>query len=772
MNKARIQITGIVQGVGFRPFVYNLAATHGLNGYCLNDSEGVVIEAEGASLDEFIRDLRLKAPPLSKIETITVTDSSERGFSGFTIRESVAVTGKSVLVSPDISICGDCLRELFDPTDRRHLYPFINCTNCGPRYSIVKDIPYDRPRTTMARFTLCPKCDKEYHDPSNRRFHAQPNACERCGPKAWLAYRDGSKTDAGVNFNAIKEAQRLLKEGNILAIKGLGGFHLACDATNDEAVKRLREKKRKSFIKGGSSNKPFAVMSPDMESIRSFALVEEKEEAALKHRMRPIVLLRKSASTLSPHVAPGNNRYGVMLPYTPLHFLLFHEGGFKALVMTSGNLSDEPIVISNEEAIARLSMIADYMLLHDRDIYMRVDDSIVRVDNGVQRVLRRARGFTPDAIPLGEEMDEIFAAGPLLKNTFTITKGHNAIVGQHMGDLENVDALEFYKETLRNLKNTFKAEPKAVALDMHPDYMSSAFAKEYAESHGIKIDRIIPVQHHHAHIASVMAEHGLTDEVIGIAFDGTGLGVDGEVWGGEFFVTSRRTFTRSAHLSYVRLPGGDAAVREPWRMALSCLVSSFGENAEKEAPFFFERREAKEAAIVKRMVETGLNSPLTSSAGRLFDAVASIIGLKDRISFEAEAAIELESIAEIREGLDPYPFGIKEGKPAIIDTAPLIRAIVEDVRRGVSKGEISGKFHLTMAETIVTVAKAIREETGLAKAALSGGVFQNATLLSLALERLEEAGFKCYTNERVPANDGGVSLGQAVVAWEKLKKGG
>lgn len=771
MDKARIHITGIVQGVGFRPFVYNLAATHDLKGYCLNDSEGVVIEAEGAHLDEFIRDLTLKAPPLSKIETITVTGSIERGFNGFTIRESVAVAGKSVLVSPDISICEDCLRELFDPADRRHLYPFINCTNCGPRYSIVKDIPYDRPRTTMARFTLCPECSGEYHDPSNRRFHAQPNACKKCGPKVWLSNRDGSEIDAGENFSAIKEGQRLLKEGRILAIKGLGGFHLACDASNDDAVKRLREKKRRSFIKGGSSNKPFAVMSQDIESIKSFALIDSKEEEALKDRTRPIVLLRKSASTLSAHVAPGNSRYGVMLPYTPLHFLLFHEGGFKALVMTSGNLSDEPIVISNEEALTRLSSIADCMLLHDRDIYMRVDDSIIRVDNGVRRVLRRARGFTPDAIPLGGEMDEIFAAGPLLKNTFTITKGHNAIVGQHIGDLENVDALEFYKETLRNLQNTFKAEPRAVALDMHPDYMSSAFAREYAEDYGIKIDRIIPVQHHHAHIASVMAEHGLTDEVIGIALDGTGLGTDGEVWGGEFLVSSRSSFTRSAHLSYVRLPGGDAAVREPWRMALSYLVASFGENAEKEAPFFFERREAKEAAIVKKMVETGLNSPLTSSAGRLFDAVASIIGLKDRISFEAEAAIELESIAEIREGLTPYPFGIKNCSPAIIETAPLIRAIVEDVRGGGSKGEISGRFHLTMAETIVAVAKGIRGETGITKTALSGGVFQNATLLSLALERLEAAGFKCYTNERVPANDGGVSLGQAIVAWEKIKKG-
>ena len=772
MDKARIHITGIVQGVGFRPFVYNLAATHGLKGYCLNDSEGVVIEAEGARLDEFIRDLKLKAPPLSRIETMTIMGSSEQGFNGFTIRESVAVSGKSVLVSPDISICEDCLKEVFDPSDRRYLYPFTNCTNCGPRYSIVKDIPYDRPRTTMARFTLCPECDREYRDPTNRRFHAQPNACAKCGPKVWLAHKDGSAVGAGDSFSAIKEGQRLLREGHILAIKGLGGFHLACDALNDSAVKRLREKKRRSFIKGGASNKPFAVMSPDIESIESFAFVDTEEESALKDRTRPIVLLKKSSSALSAHVAPNNDRYGVMLPYTPLHYLLFHDSGLKAMVMTSGNLSDEPIVISNEEAVARLSTIADYILLHDRDIYMRVDDSIVRVDKGVRRVLRRARGFTPEPIALGEAMDEIFAAGPLLKNTFTITKGHNAIVGQHIGDLENPDALEFYKETLRNLKNTFKAEPKAVALDMHPDYMSSAFGRAYAETNGIMGARIIPVQHHHAHIASVMAEHGVKDAVIGVALDGTGLGTDGEVWGGEFLVASRGSFTRSAHLSYVRLPGNDAAVREPWRMALSYLVSSFGDSAEKEAPFFFERMNAKESAIVKKMVETGLNSTLTSSAGRLFDAVASIMGLKDRISFEAEAAIELESIAELRDGLNPYPFTIKDGEPAIIDTTPAIRAIVHDIKCGVPNGVISGRFHMTMAEAIVAVARGIREETGITKTALSGGVFQNAILMTLALERLEGAGFKCYTNERVPANDGGVSLGQAIVAWEKIKKGG
>jgi len=761
----RIHIRGIVQGVGFRPFVYNLAIKHGLRGWCLNDSEGVVIEVEGEPT-AFIDEIRLSPPPLSRIESMTVEKvAADGGFNGFTIRESVAVEGRSVLVSPDVALCEDCSREMLDGSDRRHLYPFINCTNCGPRYSIVKDIPYDRPRTTMAPFAMCPECEKEYHDPSDRRFHAQPNACGACGPRAWIHGRP----EAGVNFEAIREAQRLLKEGAVLAIKGLGGFHLACDAGDAGAVSKLRERKRRSLKKGLPSNKPFAIMAPDTETVASFCELSAEEEKALIEKQRPIVLLekKKGQGAVAEGVAPGNRRFGVMLPYTPLHRLLFHPAGtFKALVMTSGNIADEPIVVDNDKALRRLSGLADFFLLHDRSIYMRVDDSIMRVDGRSRRVLRRSRGFVPDVIALDEEMEEVFAAGSLLKNTFCLTKGKNAVLSQHMGDMENYETMEFYKETLRNLKNTFRHDPKIVGHDMHPDYLSTAFAKEYAAENGIPAVRVIAVQHHHAHVAAAMAEHGLRGKVIGVSFDGTGFGTDGKIWGGEFLIADRKDFTRAAHLKYMSLPGGDAAAREPWRMAVSCLIKAGGVDALKG----FRQRIGPRVATIEDMIKKEVNSPLTSSMGRLFDAVASIAGVRDEITYEAEAAIELESLADTSEaGLYPFGLLVPGGGPIEIDAAPLIEAVVEDVNSGAAPGIISGRFHNTIAEVVVKVSERLRGPSGLNEVVLTGGVFQNALLSGLASERLQKAGFKVYTQEKVPSNDGGVSLGQAVVAWERVK---
>ncbi len=773
-TRTRIHVTGIVQGVGFRPFVYGLAKKYNLRGFCRNNSEGVVIEVEGEGVKDFIREMRSSAPPLSKIETFETEElPPEHRFRDFRIEESRPIEGRFTLISPDTATCPDCLRELFDPADRRYLYPFINCTNCGPRYSIVLDIPYDRDKTTMAGFRMCALCSKEYHDPLDRRFHAQPDACAECGPKAWLIKKGEALEHEGapVNAEAVSAAAKLLKDGAIVAVKGLGGFHLACDASNDRAVKLLRERKR-------GSNKPFALMAPDADTIKTFCRVNAAEEKALLDKTRPIVLLeKKPGASISDYVSPENNYYGCMLPYTPLHHMLFKVSGirFTALVMTSGNLSEEPIVISNEEALEKLSHIADHFLLHNRPIYMRVDDSIVRAKERGRgaRLIRRARGFTPVPIDMGEEMEEILATGGELKNTFCITKGRYAIMSQHIGDMENYSALGFFKETLKNLKKTFRSDPRYVACDMHPDYMTTKFAEEYFEGIEHPEKDLIRVQHHHAHIAGVMAEHGLVNTVIGVAFDGTGYGTDGNIWGGEFFIATRAGFHRAAHLKYIPLPGGDKAVKEPWRTALSFLYDAFGDDLFKVFPAFFKRFDDKKVRIIMEMIRKGLNCPLTSSSGRLFDAVSSILGIRDVITFEAEAAIELET----RAGTDihgvekerPYPFDIIEGGTIVVDTAPVIKGVVDDIRKGVYTELISKRFHHTVARIIQSVALRLKDGTGLNELVLSGGVFQNRLLLALTERLLEEDGFRVLTNEKVPLNDGSIALGQAAVAWERIK---
>jgi hydrogenase maturation protein HypF len=638
---------------------------------------------------------------------------------------------------------------------------------------------------------MCKECEKEYRDPKNRRFHAEPNGCEKCGPKVWLMERSHGLKSQGlrpgevINHAPIEQAQQLLKDGAIVAIKGLGGFHLACDAENEEAVKRLRERKRKS-------NKPFAIMAPDIHAIEGFCHISNKERELLGGRVRPIVILEKrEPNNIAYAVAPQNKNLGVMLPYTPLHYLLFTGLGkeFTSLVMTSGNLSEEPIVISNEEAVYRLSAIADYFLLHDRDIYMRVDDSIIREQGGDRRarVLRRTRGFTPEAIEMAERLDgeEVLACGAELKNTLCLTKAKRAILSQHIGDMENQETLDFFKETLKNLKNTFRVNPTVVAHDLHPDYLSTVFAKEYASEMGISLNRLVPVQHHHAHIVSVMAEHGLTGEVTGIAFDGTGYGTDGGVWGGEFMVASRGDFKRTAHIACVPMPGGNRAIREPWRMAAAYLHHTFGERAFFEHPSFFERFDRKKIETIIKMMEKKINSPSTSSAGRLFDAVSSIMGIRDEITFEGEAAIELEMRAMGPGAMGPeaigsramggapplsYPFDIVSKNPAVIDTRPLIKGVVEDVKTGTPLPQISFRFHHTIKDIIVRVVKEAKASRGIDRVVLSGGVFQNSLLLNLTVHGLEEEGFKVWTNERVPVNDGGISLGQAAVALERLKK--
>ena len=796
-TRKEIKITGIVQGVGFRPFVYNLATSLGLKGYALNSSEGVIIDVEGETqkIDEFILFLnpnskipnpksQIKLPPLSRIENIEVAERlSLCGYTSFEIRESLP-DGKFALISPDIATCPDCLSELLNPDDRRYQYPFTNCTNCGPRYSIILDIPYDRPKTTMAKFKMCPDCEREYHDPTNRRFHAQPNACHVCGPQIKLIVQS-SKFKVNER-ESLKTAIELLKQGAIGAIKGLGGFHIACDATNDEAVRKLREKKRRS-------NKPFAIMCPDIGVVKKICNVSAQSEILLSSELKPIVLLPKLQNNIiSEYIAPDNNYFGVMLPYTPLHHLLFclenrvqgvkdsrtrvekhlnprtlesSNPSFIALVMTSGNLSEEPIVINNDEAIEKLSDIADFFLFHNRDIYMRVDDSIVREYNGEKIVIRRSRGYVPYPIELGIDMPEILGCGGELKNTFTLTKGHYEIMSQHIGDLENYEAIEFFKETLNNLKKSFRVEPTIIAHDLHPDYWTTKFVKETAQSSNAQL---VGVQHHHAHIASCMAENHIREKVIGIAWDGTGYGTDGAIWGGEFMIADYKGFERAGHFRYVPLPGGDKAIREPYRIALSHLYDAYGVAFLKFDIPFINQNKDKTKNILK-MIDSRINTVETSSAGRLFDAVSSIINGIDAVTFEGEAAIKLEMIADssVKDSYS-YQLSALNLQPIIIDTRTLIRQIVTDLLNGVDRPVISAKFHNTLAEIIAEVCKKIKIDTGIDKVVLSGGCFQNIFLLDRTLDKLGNE-FNTYIHKDVPTNDGGISLGQAVIAAEKSK---
>jgi hydrogenase maturation protein HypF len=767
----------VVQGVGFRPFVFGLARSLDLSGYVLNSSSGVTIEVEGAddAVEQFLSRMQADPPPLAKITDLAVVAMAPRGDARFLIRESVADDAEFALVSPDAATCQDCWNEFGAAANRRCGYPFTNCTHCGPRYTIVQDVPYDRAKTTMAAFRMCELCRAEYEDPFDRRFHAQPNACPACGPSLALVPR-GSRlpgaeefsANAGAALSILRAVRGLLREGQIVAVKGLGGFLLACDARNEGAVAMLRRRKRRS-------DKPFAVMARDIEAVERFCVVTKTERTALTGSRRPIVILQRAPDSQLPDaIAPGNNSIGVMLPYTPLHYLLFSDSPddaseFPALVMTSGNLSEEPIVTRNEDAWEQLQPVADWFLFHNRDIYMRADDSVVRVFQGSERVLRRSRGYVPQPVDLGVEMRELLACGAELKNTFCLTKDRYAILSQHIGDFENYETQRFFEETLANLKKLFRVEPQAVAYDLHPNYMSSRFAL------ALPIERKIAVQHHHAHIASCMAENHLRGEVIGVAFDGTGYGNDGKIWGGEFLIADYAGFARRAHLRYVPLPGGDAAVRQPWRMALSYLRDTFGAGLPPEALKFIHDVPEKQVSLVDAMIARGIQTVETSSCGRLFDAVAALLGLGSRVSFEGQAAISLEAAAP-RDVNESYAFGISKNvsdvEPMEIDVRPMIEEIVRDLSRRRDIGGISARFHNTIAAAIVEVCQRLRQQEGLNRVCLSGGVFQNAYLLERTVKDLYGCAFEVFVHAVAPPNDGGISLGQAAIASERLKMAG
>ena len=756
-----IEVTGIVQGVGFRPYVYRLALQRNLAGFITNTAAGVSIEVEGPAeaVDDFVSQLPVEAPRLARITQLAASDIPARAEGEFRILPSRPGENRRVLISPDVAICDDCLRELFDPSDRRFHYPFINCTNCGPRYTIVRDIPYDRARTSMAVFPMCADCQGEYDDPLNRRFHAQPNACWKCGPQVELWDGEGKRVEAA---DPIAEAAARLQAGYVVAVKGLGGFHLAVDATNPAAVSRLREGKRRV-------EKPFAIMAPSFEAVRNLCELDDASRALLESPERPIVLLRKkSPSLIAELVAPFNREYGVFLPYTPLHHLLFAAGRFQALVMTSGNISEEPIAIDNPEALARLRGMADFFLVHNRDILLRCDDSVVRVTGEQPRQLRRSRGYVPVPVFLNEDLPPILAVGGELKNTVCLTKGRHAFLSQHIGDLENLESYSFFETTISRFKRILEVEPQLLAYDLHPDYFSTRWAL------GQSSIKRIGVQHHHAHIASCMAENHLDGKVIGIALDGTGYGTDGAVWGGEVLLATYADFQRVAHLDYVPMPGGAAAITEPWRMAVSYLHKHFGETLwDLEIPFVREldvgaHRDAplrKQVALLVRMLERGVNSPLTSSCGRLFDAVSALAGIRKRVNYEAQAAIEFEAAIAGEGEVAGYPFEIRpEGSGWIIDTRPLFAALVNDLRCGVPAGIVSRRFHEGFVDVLARTAKLIHGETGLDNICLSGGSFQNVFLLEHLKRRLEAEGLNVFTHSEVPCGDGGLSLGQALVA--------
>ncbi len=742
--------------------MYQLAGRRRLAGYVVNTSQGVDLEVEGAEedIERFFASLEAEHPPLAHISAVHRTDGLSPGYdTRFEIRESRAGESRSALISPDVCVCEDCLRELFDPHDRRYHYPFINCTNCGPRYTIIEDIPYDRPLTTMKRFRMCPDCRAEYQDPENRRFHAQPNACPHCGPRLALHDEAGEPL---TSRDPLGDAIQMLMKGRVLAVKGLGGFHLAVDAVRHEAVMRLRRRKHRE-------EKPFALMTPDLEAAHALARITAREAGILRSIQRPIVLVEKlEGHGLSSGVAPGNRFFGLMLPYTPLHALLLREGGFRALVMTSGNLSEEPITKDNEDAFERLHGVADAFLVHDRDIHLRSDDSIVRVVKDVPRQIRRSRGFVPVPVFLQQSaagLPSVLAVGGELKNTICLTKENRAFVSQHVGDMENLETLEFFHLTVSQLERILEIEPQAVACDLHPDYLSTRYAKERP---GLPLIR---VQHHHAHIVSVLAENKVKGPVIGLALDGTGLGDDGTIWGGEALLADLSSYRRAAHLQQVPLPGGDAAARFPWRMALSYLYRAYGDALfDLHIPFVHDL-ERRDAEIVVKLASRGLRSPLTSSCGRLFDSVSALVGIRREIRYEGQAAVELEMALDVSE-THAYPWEIHRFEdPWILMTDPLITAIVEDLRRGLSPSLISARFHNTLAEMFTAVCERLREETGINEAALSGGAFQNVTLFTRLVQRLEKSGFTVHTHALIPTNDGGLSLGQAVSAAVRSAQG-
>jgi hydrogenase maturation protein HypF len=746
-----VSVRGIVQGVGFRPFVYQLAERHRLVGWVRNTTSQVEIQVEGseAALAAFVRDLRDEAPPLARIDEIETEDRSPAGYSSFEIVESRSSTGWGS-ISPDSATCDECLEETLDPSERRGGYPFTNCTQCGPRFTIIEDLPYDRSRTTMRCFDMCEDCRSEYDEPRDRRYHAQPVACPACGPKLGLR----SATGDSIEGDPIDACASLLESGSIVALKGLGGYQLACDATDAAAVARLRERKRRY-------GKPFALMVADTEWANRLCEASAREIEALQSRERPIVLMkRRAGNAIAPEVAPGLDTMGVMLPYTPLHHLLMRRVSCP-LVMTSGNLSEEPIATGNREAAERLGSIADAFLLHDRDIYARYDDSVVRVLGDAVVPIRRARGYAPAPVELPfSAPHDILACGAQQKSTFCLVKESKAFLSQHIGDLENLETLEHFQDSLELYQRLFRVEPKVIAHDMHPDYLSTHLAHDYPAPSAVRV----VVQHHHAHIVSAMVEHGIRGPVIGVAYDGTGYGTDGAVWGGEILIADWASFRRAAHLRYAPMIGGEAAIRKPYRMAVGYMWELCSRCA-VDFETFFDAVPVAERILLRRQFDAKLNSPLTSSCGRLFDAAAALLGLCWEALYEGQPAVELEALAD-PEVDEIYPYDIiREGDGWVIDPAATLRALWCEAMAGRPVSKIAATFHNTVAWFTRAACRAIRDRDGLNQVVLSGGCFQNAFLTRRLLEGLTKDGFEVFTHRQVPPNDGGISLGQAAVAY-------
>jgi hydrogenase maturation protein HypF len=765
--RTAVRVEGTVQGVGFRPFVYSLASRLGLAGVVGNDVNGVFAEVEGpvATVQEFLVALETDAPPLARIERITTRNINLNGGHGFRIAHSEAGGPRRTLVSADSATCTDCLAELADPADRRFGYAFINCTNCGPRFTIVKDVPYDRPLTTMAGFGMCEQCAAEYRDPADRRFHAQPTCCPACGPSLRLRGPGGTALSGGaLPGEPVRAAAALLRAGLVLAVKGLGGYHLATDAVSEAATAALRGRKHRE-------DKPFAVMVADLDAARELCKTDETAAELLAGSRRPIVLLpRRAGAAIAASVAPGNRQLGIMLPYTPLHHLLLAAVG-GPVVLTSGNVSDEPIVYDDNEALDRLAAIADGFLTHDRPIHVRADDSVARSFRGREMLLRRSRGYAPEPVRVGARFPRpVLACGAELKNTFCLAKEHHAFVSPHIGDLENAETLRSFTEGIEHFRRLFDVQPEIVAHDLHPEYLSTKFALDLADETGLEL---VGVQHHHAHIASCLADNGERGPVIGVAFDGTGFGADGTIWGGEFLVADLASFVRGGHLAPVPMPGGAAAVRQPWRMAAAYLDAAGLDAAGPEvARLDVARRNERQWAAVLSMARRGVNAPLTSSAGRLFDAAAALLGVRDTINYEGQAAIELEQLAApgeagaYRAGFDDTGFddtGFDDAAPFTVRGGDLIAAVAADVVAGVAREVISGRFHLAVVALIADGCERLRDRHGLGTVALSGGVFQNLLLLNGTAAALEARGFRVLVHSRVPCNDGGISLGQAVI---------
>jgi hydrogenase maturation protein HypF len=753
-----IHIKGIVQGVGFRPFVYSLAIQNNLKGWVQNTSNGVVIEIEGsvATLDEFVKSLKSNNPPLSRIDSIQINEIENNRFSDFKIIESHSQAGEFIPISPDYSICEDCLHELFDPQDRRFRYPFINCTNCGPRFSIIKDIPYDRQKTTMAGFQMCEDCQTEYLNPLDRRYHAQPIACPVCGPQVCLIINNQVVAKGN---DAIIKSREMVKNGQILAIKGLGGFHLACDAINHAAVETLRSRKKRS-------DKPFALMAFSTSSIENYCLVSINEKILLESKERPIVLLKtKSIKDLSPLISPAQNHLGFMLPYTPIHYLLLDPGEEDpdVWVMTSGNLSEEPIAYNDSDANRRLGNIANGFLIHDREIFMRIDDSVSRLIDDNYYPIRRSRGYAPNPVITPFENPQILATGAELKNTFCLTRDNYAFVSHHIGDLENYETLVSFEEAITHYEKLFRIKPSALASDLHPDYLATRYALQRTTQEGIPN---IQIQHHHAHLAACMADNQWNGDtfVIGLCYDGTGFGTDGEIWGGEILIGNYSQYQRRFHLKYVPLPGGDITVKIPARMALSHLWEyqmDWDYSIPSVASLCMEDR-----TLLKSQLKNKINTPSTSSMGRLFDAASSIMGIKHKVNYEGQAAVEMEALIDENE-TEFYPIQLENN---LINPKHLFERLIIDQQNNVSINKMAARFHNSIVQLSLDVCKTIRTELGINQVALSGGVWQNKVLLVNTINRLKKEQFEVLIHHNVPSNDGGISLGQAVIASKYLSK--